>query len=181
MHGMDDEVNMRRFGALRAAMPVTFVTFLIGYLAIIGIRRSPASSPRTSSSRRRSPTTSGSVSPPSSARDHGLLHDARHDPDVLRRQALEGGRPPARVTDVDEGADGAALGRIGGARFVLWSGDRIVNWLEPVVGPEEHHELGIPVWAVTLIILTVVLVASRSPWPCTSDVRFRSRRRPVRC
>jgi NADH-quinone oxidoreductase subunit L len=36
-HEMDDEVDMRRFGALRAAMPVTFVTFSIGYLAIIGI------------------------------------------------------------------------------------------------------------------------------------------------
>jgi NADH-quinone oxidoreductase subunit L len=37
MHGMNDEVNMRRFGGLRKYMPVTFVTFGIGYLAIIGI------------------------------------------------------------------------------------------------------------------------------------------------
>ena len=37
MHGMNDEVNMRRYGALRMAMPLTFVTFVIGYLAIIGI------------------------------------------------------------------------------------------------------------------------------------------------
>ncbi|HJU98065.1 MAG TPA: NADH-quinone oxidoreductase subunit L, partial [Jiangellaceae bacterium] len=36
MHGMNDEVNMRRYGALRTAMPVTFVTFTAGYLAIIG-------------------------------------------------------------------------------------------------------------------------------------------------
>ncbi|MBO3747042.1 NADH-quinone oxidoreductase subunit L [Streptosporangiaceae bacterium NEAU-GS5] len=36
MHAMKDEVNMRRYGALRALMPVTFITFFIGYLAIIG-------------------------------------------------------------------------------------------------------------------------------------------------
>ncbi|MFD4660447.1 NADH-quinone oxidoreductase subunit L [Kitasatospora sp. NPDC058444] len=36
MHGMDDEVNMRHYGGLRKYMPVTFVTFGLGYLAIIG-------------------------------------------------------------------------------------------------------------------------------------------------
>jgi NADH-quinone oxidoreductase subunit L len=36
-HEMDDEVDMRRFGALRKVMPITFVTFGIGYLAIIGV------------------------------------------------------------------------------------------------------------------------------------------------
>ncbi|MDR2929926.1 MAG: NADH-quinone oxidoreductase subunit L [Propionibacteriaceae bacterium] len=36
MHGTGDDVNMRHFGALRKAMPITFVTFGIGYLAIIG-------------------------------------------------------------------------------------------------------------------------------------------------
>jgi NADH-quinone oxidoreductase subunit L len=37
MHGMDDEVNMRRYGGLRKLLPWTFVTFGLGYLAIIGI------------------------------------------------------------------------------------------------------------------------------------------------
>ncbi|MEU5859624.1 NADH-quinone oxidoreductase subunit L [Nonomuraea sp. NPDC047529] len=36
MHGMNDEVNMRKYGGLRKFMPITFVTFFIGYLAIIG-------------------------------------------------------------------------------------------------------------------------------------------------
>jgi len=36
-HEMNDEVDMRRFGGLRTVMPITFVTFGIGYLAIIGI------------------------------------------------------------------------------------------------------------------------------------------------
>ena len=37
MHGMNDEVNMRKFGALRKFMPITFVTFGLGYLAILGV------------------------------------------------------------------------------------------------------------------------------------------------
>lgn len=37
MHGMNDEVNMRRYGALRGVMVITFITFMAGYLAIIGI------------------------------------------------------------------------------------------------------------------------------------------------
>jgi NADH-quinone oxidoreductase subunit L len=34
---MDDEVNMRKYGGLARVMPVTFATFGLGYLAIIGI------------------------------------------------------------------------------------------------------------------------------------------------
>jgi NADH-quinone oxidoreductase subunit L len=37
MHAMNDEVDMRKFGGLRKYMPVTFITFGLGYLALIGI------------------------------------------------------------------------------------------------------------------------------------------------
>jgi len=37
MHGMKDEVNMRKYGGIGKFMPITFVTFGLGYLAIIGI------------------------------------------------------------------------------------------------------------------------------------------------
>jgi NADH-quinone oxidoreductase subunit L len=36
-HEMDDEVDMRRFGGLRTVLPITWVTFGLGYLAIIGV------------------------------------------------------------------------------------------------------------------------------------------------
>jgi NADH-quinone oxidoreductase subunit L len=36
-HEMDEEVDMRRFGGLARVMPITWVTFGLGYLAIIGI------------------------------------------------------------------------------------------------------------------------------------------------
>jgi NADH-quinone oxidoreductase subunit L len=36
MHAMNDEVSMRRYGGLARYMPVTFATFALGYLALIG-------------------------------------------------------------------------------------------------------------------------------------------------
>ncbi|MGN6752615.1 MAG: NADH-quinone oxidoreductase subunit L [Intrasporangium sp.] len=37
MHGMNDQVDMRRFGGLSGAMKITWVTFGIGWLAILGV------------------------------------------------------------------------------------------------------------------------------------------------
>jgi NADH-quinone oxidoreductase subunit L len=37
MHGMNDQVDMRRFGGLATVMKVTWVTFGLGWLAIIGV------------------------------------------------------------------------------------------------------------------------------------------------
>ncbi len=37
IHGMDDEQDMRRYGALMKAMPITAGTFIIGWLAISGV------------------------------------------------------------------------------------------------------------------------------------------------
>jgi NADH-quinone oxidoreductase subunit L len=36
MHATNDDVDMRHYGALRKVLPITFVTFAMGYLAIIG-------------------------------------------------------------------------------------------------------------------------------------------------
>jgi len=37
MHGMHDDVNMRHYGALRTMMKITYATFGLGFLAIIGV------------------------------------------------------------------------------------------------------------------------------------------------
>jgi len=37
IHGMDDEQDMRRMGALRKLMPITAMTFIVGWLAISGV------------------------------------------------------------------------------------------------------------------------------------------------
>ena len=37
IHGMHHEQDMRRMGALRKLMPITAITFIIGWLAIAGV------------------------------------------------------------------------------------------------------------------------------------------------
>ncbi|PRY59381.1 NADH dehydrogenase subunit L [Knoellia remsis] len=37
MHGMNDQVDMRRFGGLSGAMKITWATFALGWLAILGV------------------------------------------------------------------------------------------------------------------------------------------------
>ncbi len=37
IHGMDDEQDMRKMGALRTFMPITAATFIVGWLAIAGV------------------------------------------------------------------------------------------------------------------------------------------------
>jgi NADH-quinone oxidoreductase subunit L len=159
MHGMNDEVNMRRYGGLRRAMPLTFVTFFIGYLAIIGI-----------------PPFAGFFS------KDKIIEAALADNVWLGVAAILGAGITAfymsRVVFMTffgekRWSDDAhphesprsmtvpmVLLAIGSVvlGYVLYSGSRIVLWLEPVVGPEEEHELAIPVLAITAIIVAVTLV-----------------------
>jgi NADH-quinone oxidoreductase subunit L len=165
MHGMNDEVDMRRYGALRAAMPVTFLTFAAGYLAIIGI-----------------PPFAGFFS------KDPIIEVAFANNAVAGFCALAGAGITAfymtrvmLMTFVGAkrwAADAhphespsvmtvpliilGALSTIGGV-VLLYAGGGIVEWLEPVTG-EEHVELGIPVWAMTLIILAVVGVGVAVAW-----------------
>ena len=135
MHAMDDDVDMRHYGALRKALPVTFVTFALGYLAIIGVppfagllvqgqdhrgrvRRQPGRRARRPGRRRR----------------HRVLHDPADADDLLRREAL-GARTCTRTSRRKVMTVPlivlAALSALGG---LLLLGGWIVDWLAPVVG-----------------------------------------------
>jgi NADH-quinone oxidoreductase subunit L len=159
MHGMNDQVNMRRYGALRAALPATFVTFFIGYLAIIGI-----------------PPFAGFFSKDkiieAAMADNMWLGIAavlgagitafymtrvvimtfygekRWEPDAHPHESPRSMTVPMVLLSIGS----IVLG------FFLWSGNRIVDWLEPVVGPEQEHHLGISPLALTGIILLVTFV-----------------------
>ena len=93
MHAMNDEVNMRRYGGLRKALPITFATFGLGYLAIIGVpplagffskdgiieAALGAGGAKGIDPRRRGDPR---------RRHHRVLHDPRDADDILRRKAL---------------------------------------------------------------------------------------------
>ena len=97
MHGMNDEVDMRKYGGLRKYMPVTFVTFGLGYLAIIGFPGLSGffSKDKIIEAAFAKGGTEGWILGgvrPARRGHHRVLHDARDADDVLRREALAAGR-----------------------------------------------------------------------------------------
>ncbi|MBN0971159.1 MULTISPECIES: NADH-quinone oxidoreductase subunit L [unclassified Gordonia (in: high G+C Gram-positive bacteria)] len=167
MHGMNDETDMRRYGGLRALMPITFVTFGVGYLAIIGV-----------------PPFAGFYS-----KDH--IIEAAFGAGgakglILGGAALLGaGITAFYMTRVmlltffgekrwHDGTDAPAphphesprvmtgpmiliaLGSVASGGLLAIGGS-LETWLEPVVGEHTEHHL-VPVWAMTAIILLVVAV-----------------------
>ncbi|HET7173064.1 MAG TPA: NADH-quinone oxidoreductase subunit L [Nocardioidaceae bacterium] len=164
MHAMNDEVDMRRYGALARIMPVTFLTFGCGYLAIIGF-----------------PGFSGYWS-----KGH-IVEAAFTDSSVIGAGAMIGAGITAFymtrlmiMTYAGERrwAKGAhpheskpimtvpliilaALSAIGG---LLLLDDWIVRWLQPTVGPEGTHALPIPSVAITLIELLAVAIGIVVAW-----------------
>ncbi|MFL6135098.1 MAG: NADH-quinone oxidoreductase subunit L, partial [Nocardioidaceae bacterium] len=164
MHAMDDDVNMRHYGALTRILPVTFLTFAIGYLSIIGI-----------------PPFSGFWS------KDKIIEAAFGQNLVVGLAALLGAGVTAfymtrlmlmtflgrkRWTDGVHPHESpkvmtvplmvlAALSALGG---LLLLGGWIVDWLAPVVGAEPHPENQIPAILLTLIVLAVVLVGIAIAW-----------------
>jgi len=164
MHGMNDDVDMRRYGGLRHAMPVTFLTFAMGYLAIIGF-----------------PGFSGFWS------KDKIIETALAENWVVGLLALLGagitGFYMTRLMlltfftskrwkdDVHPHESPgvmtfplivlAALSVLAG---VLLLGDWIVDWLTPVVGHAEHHEPPIPALAVTGLAVLVVACGVALAW-----------------
>ncbi|WP_370248306.1 NADH-quinone oxidoreductase subunit L [Nocardioides sp.] len=156
MHGMDDDVDMRHYGALRKAMPVTFATFALGYLAIIGF---PGFSGFWSKDKIiETALAENWVVGIAALVGAGVtafymtrlmimtfFSTKRWQPEVHPHESPKVMTFPLIVL--------AALSVLGG---VLILGDWIKDWLAPVVGKEEHHEPPIPIWAITGITVLVV-------------------------
>ncbi|MGO1583187.1 MAG: NADH-quinone oxidoreductase subunit L [Actinomycetaceae bacterium] len=178
MHGMNDQVDMRRFGGLAKVMPITWITFGLGWLAILGI-----------------PPFSGFWSKDKIIETAFVPQDghAGWEPWVFGLVALIGAGITAfymsrlffmtfhgkkRWTTQEEG-DAVrphespwlmtvpmivlAIGSVG-LGFVLQLGGGFVTWLEPVTGHHEHAE---PVLAVPVIMgatIVIVLAGAALAW-----------------
>jgi NADH-quinone oxidoreductase subunit L len=155
---------MRHYGALSKALPVTFGTFAMGYLAIIGF-----------------PGFSGFWS-----KDKIIETAFGHDMVAGLAALLGAGVTAFYMTRLmlmtylgqkrwEKGVHPhespkvmtvplmvlAALSVLGG---VLLLNDWIVDWLSPVVGTAEHEELGIPALVLTLIVVATVAVGIVIAW-----------------
>jgi NADH-quinone oxidoreductase subunit L len=164
MHGMSDDVDMRHYGALRRAMPVTFATFGLGYLAIIGF---PGFSGFFSKDRIIEAAFGESFWIGLAA----LLGAGVTAFYMTRLMVMTFTSPKRWLDDVHPHESPrvmtvplvvlAALSVLGG---VLVLGGWIEHWLEPVVGPTEHHELAVPAWGMSIIVTAVVAVGVALAW-----------------
>jgi NADH-quinone oxidoreductase subunit L len=157
MHGMGDDVNMRHYGALRSVMPVTFITFAMGYLAIIGIPPFAGffSKDRIIEAALADNIWLGLVALLGAGITAFYMTRLMLMTFFGQRRWREGIHPhesPATMTGPMVVL--AALSLVGGG--LLYLGGGFISFLEPVVG-EEEHELGVPVWVITAITLAVVV------------------------
>ena len=165
MHAMSDETDMRRYGELRAVLPITFVTFglgLPGHHRGAAVRRLllQGRHHRSRLQRRRASRPAAGRRHPARGGDHRLLHDPSDAADLLRHRALDRQdrrKVPARVPPVMTAPMIVlAIGSVG-AGAVLALGHTLASWLEPVVGTYEAHH-AVPAWVTTVAALTAVAV-----------------------
>ena len=159
MHGMHDDVNMRHYGALRTSLKITYATFGLGFLAILGV-----------------PPFAGFWSKDEIIRvafDHNvwvglctLLGAGVTAFYMTRMMAMtffgearweKGVHPHESPLVMTVPMMILAVGSVFGGMLLLFVGD-IEAWLEPVTGLEEHHEGGIS--SNLLMAITLLVIAS---------------------
>jgi NADH-quinone oxidoreductase subunit L len=164
MHGMNDEVNMRKFGNLRKFMPITFVTFGLGYLAIIGVP--PFAGFYSKDAIIETAFNAGGVK--GIILGSVALLGAAITAFYMSRVMILTFTSKARWDDDAHPHESPwlmwvpiAILSIGSvtAGFLFTRGHALVNWLEPVVGGHEgeHTEFLAPVVVSGLALLAVVV------------------------
>ncbi|WP_129976098.1 NADH-quinone oxidoreductase subunit L [Rhodococcus sp. Q1] len=161
MHAMNDETDMRRFGGLRAVMPITFATFGLGYLAIIGIPPFAGffSKDKIIEVAFAAGGVEGAVLGLVALLGAGLTAFYMTRVMILTffgdRRWASGATPHESPASMTWPMIALAVGSVG-AGGLLVLGGALQHWLEPVVG-YDHHEGGLPVLLVTTLTLAVVL------------------------
>ncbi|HEX6517053.1 MAG TPA: NADH-quinone oxidoreductase subunit L [Nocardioidaceae bacterium] len=164
MHGMNDDVDMRHYGMLRKTMPVTYLTFAMGYLAIIGF---PGFSGFWSKDRiieaafgqnlvvGIAATVGAGITAFYMTRVMLMTFfgEKRWAEDAHPHESPKVMTVPLLVL--------AALSVLGG---LLLLGSWIIDWLSPVVGRHVLEELSIPPLALSGIITATVLVGIAIAW-----------------
>ena len=167
MHGMNDEVNMRRYGGLAKFMPITSITFGLGYLAIIGVP--PFAGFYSKDKIIETAFNAGGVQGVlfGSAALLGAVITAFYMTRLML-MTFFGNKRWAQGTEPHESpflmwAPMAvlAVGSVASG-YLLYSGKAIVKWLAPVVdkSKHEHTEFLPPIVVTTLAVVAVIIGVS---------------------
>ncbi|MDD9205960.1 NADH-quinone oxidoreductase subunit L, partial [Georgenia sp. 10Sc9-8] len=175
MHGMNDQVDMRRFGNLSAYLKITWLTFAAGWLAIIGIP--PFSGFWSKDLIIESAFASGEGVQPWVFGTVALL-GAGITAFYMSRLFFMVFHGKERWTTAAEGAEQhpheapalmtvpmiiLAVGSValGG---LLAIGDSFVTWLEPVTGHAEHHDPVLPIPVIMGLTVVLALAGAGLAW-----------------
>ncbi len=164
MHAMNDDVDMRHYGGLNKMLPVTFLTFAMGYLAIIGF---PGFSGFWSKDKIiETALAENWVVGVLALLGAGItgfymtrlmlmtfFTSKRWEDDVHPHESPKVMTVPLIVL--------AALSVLGG---VMLAGDWIVGFLDPVTGVAEHHDPPLPALVITLLVTLVVAAGVALAW-----------------
>ena len=165
MHGMKDEVNMRKFGGVGKFMPITALTFGLGYLAIIGVP--PFAGFYSKDKIIETAFNVGGIK--GITLGVATLLGAMITAFYMTRVVILTFFGNERWDHKDEPHESPALmlipigllsvGSIASG-FILSKGEGLVHWLEPIVNPfKEHHaEEFLPPIVVSVMTLLVVII-----------------------
>ncbi len=177
MHGMGDQTDMRRFGALRKYMVITWATFGLGWLAILGV---PPFSGYWSKDKIIEAAFIPVDGSPWRAWVFGTvaLVGAGVTAFYMSRLFFMTFHGTARWTEQTDGSPRhphessrlmtvpmivLAVGSVAlGA--ILGIGDRFTTWLEPVTGHVEHDEPVLPVGVLIALTLAFVVIGTLLAW-----------------
>jgi NADH-quinone oxidoreductase subunit L len=163
IHAMHEEQDMRRYGGLRKALPITFVTFGLGYLAIIGVPPFAGffSKDKIIEAALSTGDTRGYVLGGAALLGAGVtafymtrvmlmtfFGEKRWAPGAHPHEA-----PAVMAWPMILLAVGSAF-----SGLLLWWGGALQRWLEPVVGVREEAAHALPAWVTTVVALGVVAV-----------------------
>jgi len=165
MHGMKDEVNMRKYGGIGKFMPITAITFGLGYLAIIGVP--PFAGFYSKDKIIETAFNAGGIK--GIALGIATLLGAAITAFYMTRVVILTFFGNERWGHKDEPHESPALMLIPiallsigsvASGYLLSRGKSLVNWLEPVVNPlKEHHaEELFSHTTVSLMTISVVII-----------------------
>jgi len=167
MHGMNDEVNMRRYGGLAKFMPITSITFGLGYLAIIGVP--PFAGFYSKDKIIETAFNAGGVQGVlfGSAALLGAVITAFYMTRLMlmtffgNKRWAQGSEPHESPFLMWAPMAVLAVGSIASG-YLLYSGKAIVKWLAPVVDKDhhEHAEFLPPIVVTTLAVVAVIIGVS---------------------
>jgi NADH-quinone oxidoreductase subunit L len=164
MHGMNDEVNMRRYGGLAKFMPITAITFGLGYLAIIGVP--PFAGFYSKDKIIETAFNAGGVQGVifGSAALLGAIITAFYMTRVMlmtfagNKRWADDAHPHESPFLMWAPMAVLAIGSVASG-YLLYSGKAIVKWLAPVVDKHHHeHEEFLQPIVVTSLAVTAVVI-----------------------